>query len=63
MNGARLVKRNQIDLQLETETQRKPDAQTAARESSPPVQKWVRERLEPRPKNPRAQFAALFRSA
>jgi hypothetical protein len=70
MKAARLVKRNQLDNQadkqpdkFDTEGQQQISSQRAARDAAKSPLNWVRESRELRQVNPRAQFAALFRSA
>jgi hypothetical protein len=62
MKNARLIKRNSLSEQTITENHRKADSQPVidVRKSA---MKWVRERQESRPIDPRRQFAALFGNA
>jgi hypothetical protein len=62
MKNARLIKRNPLSEQPNTEDHRKADSQPVidVRKSA---MKWVRERQELRQINPRRQFAALFGNA
>ena len=63
MKAARLIKRNQVSKPLCAEEQRETGPQNAAIDARKSVMRWVFEHQELRPVNPRAQFAALFKSA
>lgn len=62
MKTARLIKRNPLCKSFDIEEQRQAGPQTAVSAARKSAVKWVHERQELRQVNPRAQFAALFRS-
>jgi hypothetical protein len=63
MKAARLIKRNQVNKPLCAEEQRDTAPQAAAIDARKSLMRWISEYRELRPVNPRAQFAALFKSA
>jgi hypothetical protein len=61
MKNARLIKRNPLSGQFQTEDRQETDSQPVV-DIKKSAMKWVRERQELRKINPRRQFAALFRN-